>query len=159
RDAAVLPSVVDAVARADRHESLRGVSVLVVDDDEDTLQMLGVMLAGYSAEVRAAGSEAEALKILERFEPDVIVTDLAMPGADGYSLVKKLKALDAERGRRTPVVALTAYVRVEDRARALSAGFQMFVPKPVEPDELLTAIEHLAESGATERGGHPPERR
>jgi signal transduction histidine kinase/ActR/RegA family two-component response regulator len=157
RDAAVLPSVVDTGAHADRHESLRGVRVLVVDDDEDTLQMLSIMLAGYSAEVRAAGSEAEALKLLERFEPDVVVTDLAMPGADGYSLVKKLKALDAERGRHTPVVALTAYVRVEDRARALSAGFNMFVPKPVDPDELLTAIAHLAESGAAESGGYVSE--
>ncbi|MDT7605062.1 MAG: hypothetical protein QOF61_3059 [Acidobacteriota bacterium] len=147
KNAVGLRAGADAAARAERLSALQGVNVLVVDDDEDTLQMLSVMLAGYSAEVRAAASEAEALKVLERFEPDVVVSDLAMPEADGYSLINKLRALDAQRGRHTPVVALTAYVRVEDRVRALSAGFNMFVPKPVEPEELLTAIARLAESG------------
>ena len=77
----------------------------------------------------------------------MLVSDLAMPGEDGYSLIGKVRALEAGSGRQTPAVALTAYVRVEDRARALSAGFNMFVPKPVEPSELIAAIANLSEPG------------
>jgi CheY-like chemotaxis protein len=73
-----------------------------------------------------------------------------MPYEDGYSLIRKLRELGIESGKQTPAVALTAYVRIEDRARALSAGFNMFVPKPIEPDELITAIASLTEPGAAE---------
>ena len=75
----------------------------------------------------------------------MLVSDLGMPGEDGYVLIEKLRELDAQNGRHTPAVALTSYVRVADRTRALSAGFNMFVPKPVEPNELITAIANLAE--------------
>ncbi|HEX5732028.1 MAG TPA: ATP-binding protein [Blastocatellia bacterium] len=125
--------------------SLDGLRVLLVDDDRDSLQILDVMLTEYGADVHATNSVAEGLEALQWYEPDVIVSDLAMPGEDGYSLVAKVKALEAENGRRIPAVALTAYVRVEDRTRALEAGFSMFVPKPVQPDELINAIANLAE--------------
>jgi signal transduction histidine kinase/ActR/RegA family two-component response regulator len=128
--------------------SLEGVRVLLVDDDRDTIGMLAVVLTEYGAEVQTASSAAEALEVLGWYEPDVLVFDLAMPFEDGYSLVGKVRAAEAETGRRTPAVALTANTRVEDRARALSAGFNMFVPKPVEPGELITAIANLAEPGA-----------
>jgi CheY-like chemotaxis protein len=83
------------------------------------------------------------MEVLEWYKPDVVVSDLAMPGEDGYSLITRIRA--AENGKQTPAVALTSYVRIEDRTRALSAGFNMFVPKPVEPNELITAIANLAE--------------
>ena len=123
--------------------SLEGISVLLVDDDRDTLQLLSVMLTDLGAKVHAASTAADAIEILEWYRPDIVVSDLAMLGEDGYSLIAKIR--DTENGRFVPAVALTAYVRVEDRARALSAGFNMFVPKPVEPIELVTAIANVAE--------------
>jgi signal transduction histidine kinase/CheY-like chemotaxis protein len=125
--------------------SLEGVQVLLVDEDQDTLSMLTVMLTECKARVQGVASAAEALEVLEWFKADVLVSDLTMPGEDGYSLIAKVRALGALKDRRIPAVALTAYVRIEDRARALAAGFNMFVPKPVEPSELVTAIANLAE--------------
>jgi signal transduction histidine kinase/ActR/RegA family two-component response regulator len=124
--------------------SLDGVQVLIVDDDEDTRSMLTVMLTEHKAKVQVASSAAGALEILQWYRPDVLVTDLAMPGEDGYSLIGKVRRLEGEKGQKIPAIALTAYVRVEDRTRALSAGFNMFVPKPVEPGELITTIANLA---------------
>lgn len=129
--------------------SLEGVQVLVVDDEPDTLSMFAVMLTEHRAKVQTATSAAEALEILQWFKPDVLVSDLAMPGEDGYSLIGKVRALSAENGKQIPAVALTAYVRIEDRVRALAAGFNMFVPKPVEPSELITAIANLADPMTT----------
>ena len=122
--------------------TLNDVRVLVIDDDPDTLQILQVMLSESNATVETALSVKEALKIFEWFLPQVVVSDLAMPGEDGYSLINQIRAL--EGGQRIPAIALTSYVRVEDRARALSAGFNMFVPKPIQPRELITAIASLA---------------
>jgi signal transduction histidine kinase/CheY-like chemotaxis protein len=126
--------------------SLENVRVLLVDDDQDSLQLLTAMLGGLRASVQTAASAAEALQLLEWYRPDVVVSDLAMPGEDGYSLIGKVRAM--ENLKHIPAVALTAYVRVEDRARALSAGFNVFVPKPVEPNELIAAIANLAEPEA-----------
>jgi CheY-like chemotaxis protein len=106
-----------------------------------------------SAAVQTAASAAEALEIFQWFKPDVLVSDLAMPDEDGNSLIAKVRALEAGNGKRTPALALTAYVRVKDRARALSAGFNMFVPKPVEPHELLTAIASLVEAAPDDHAG------
>lgn len=133
--------------QADVISSLEGIEVLLVDDDPDSLQMLSLILSEYGATVQTSASVSEALEVLKWFKADVIVTDLAMPDEDGYALISKIRALEAPTGLRTPAVALTAYVRVEDRARALSAGFNMFVPKPVEPNELITVIANLTESG------------
>ena len=124
--------------------SLNGLRVLLVDDDLDSLQFLNVMLTEYGADVHAVASVAEGLEAVQWYKPDVLVSDLAMPGEDGYSLIARMKALETVTGKPIPAVALTAYVRVEDRARALAAGFNMFVPKPVQPNELITAIANLA---------------
>jgi len=124
---------------------LDDVRVLLVDDDPDTLQILSVMLEESKASVQIAASVREALEVLEWFTPDVLVSDLAMPDEDGYALIGKIRQAENGNGRNIPAVALISYVRVEDRTRALSAGFNMFVPKPVEPDELITAIANLAE--------------
>jgi signal transduction histidine kinase/CheY-like chemotaxis protein len=142
----------DTKTRARPLPSLDSVQVLIVDDDQETLQMLTTLLRERGAKVQAASSATEALEMLRWYEPDVLVSDLAMPDEDGYSLICKVRALDVETGKQTRAVALTAYVRIEDRARALSAGFNMFVPKPVEPSELVTAIANLAEPGKTEPG-------
>lgn len=131
---------------------LTGVKVLLVDDDQDTLQMLTTILTNRQALVHSAASAAEAFQALQWFHPDVLVSDLAMPGEDGYSVIAKMRALQGNNRRPTPAVALTAYVRIEDRARALSAGFNMFVPKPVAPHELVTVIANLAEPVAIGTG-------
>ncbi len=125
--------------------ALDNVKVLIVDNDPDTLQFLRVMLGESKAIVETAASVDEALEMIEWFTPHVLVSDLAMPGEDGYSLIEKLRALET-KGVVIPAIALTSYVRVEDRARALSAGFNMFVPKPIQPNELITAIANLAET-------------
>lgn len=126
--------------------SLSDVRVLLVDDDQDTLQVLSVMLGDSGAKVQTASSAAAALEVLQWYHPDVLVSDLAMPREDGYSLINKIRALEIEGEGRLPAVALTSHVRVEDRTRALSAGFNMFVPKPVEPTELISAIANLSEA-------------
>jgi signal transduction histidine kinase/ActR/RegA family two-component response regulator len=123
--------------------SLDDVQVLLVDDDADTLQILSVILEDSKATVQTAASVSEALEVLEWYQPDIVVSDLAMPGEDGYSLIRQLRVLESENGKQTPTVALTSYVRIEDRTRALTAGFNMFVPKPVQPNELITAIANL----------------
>jgi CheY-like chemotaxis protein len=124
--------------------SLAGVRVLLVDDDRDTLQTLVALLVEANATVQVAASAAEALALLEWYTPDVLVSDLAMPDADGYSLIGEVRAREAETGKQTPAVALTAYVTVEDHVRASAAGFDIFVSKPVEPNELIMAIANLA---------------
>ncbi|MGB7921822.1 MAG: ATP-binding protein, partial [Pyrinomonadaceae bacterium] len=129
----------ETAARVKHLPTLDGARVLLVDDDQDTLNTLAAILTEYRAEVQTARSAAEALEAFEWYKPDVLVSDLAMPDEDGYTLISKVRALDVESGKQTRAVALTAYVRVEDRTRALSAGFNMFVPKPVEPHELITA--------------------
>jgi len=123
---------------------LDGLQVLLVDDDRDTLQVLTALLTESRAQVQTAASAAEALEVLQVYKADVLVLDLAMPHEDGYSLIRKIRASETRGGRQTPAVALTARVRVEDRARALAAGFNLFVPKPAEPNELITAIANLA---------------
>jgi len=123
---------------------LDGLKVLLVDDDRDTLQVLTALLTESMAKVQTACSAAEALEVLGRSKADVLVLDLGMPHEDGYSLIRKIRASETRGGRQTPAVALTARVRVEDRAQALAAGFDLFVPKPVEPNELITAIANLA---------------
>jgi signal transduction histidine kinase/ActR/RegA family two-component response regulator len=134
----------DGVATRQPLPALKGVRVLLVDDDRDTLHLLGVLLNECGAAVQAAASAAEALEALEWFTPDVLVSDLSMPEEDGFSLISKVRTSEAAH---VPAVALTASVRAEDRARALASGFQLFVPKPVEPRELATAVADLVEHG------------
>ena len=125
--------------------ALEGRRVLIVDDHTDTLVMLGVMLSDQRAEIQLASSAEQAQEILHWYRPHVIVLDLGMPGEDGYSLIRKIRLGEEGNNANVPTIALTAQVRVDDRARALSAGFNMFVPKPVEADELITAIKTLTE--------------
>jgi PAS domain S-box-containing protein len=124
--------------------TLDGLRVMVVDDEADARDLLAAMLEQYGAEVKMSSSAGEALEVLERYKPDVLVSDIGMPGEDGYVLIKKVRALEPERGGQIPAVALTAYARAEDRIRALTAGYNMHVPKPVEPTELVIVIANLS---------------
>jgi PAS domain S-box-containing protein len=125
--------------------ALDGVRVLVVDDQSDIVELLQDMLAPCGAVVRTTTAARDALATLRTWQPDVLVSDIAMPGEDGYWLIDHVRALTSEKGGAIPAVALTAYVRVEDRMRVLAAGFQLYVSKPVDPAELLDAVARLAE--------------
>lgn len=126
--------------------SLQGIRVLLVDDAADTREVVGAVLELCGAQVCAVASAREALWLIERDRPDVLVADLEMPGEDGYGLLRKLRALPPERGGQTPAAALTAYASAQDRANVLKAGFQMHVPKPVQPAELAAAVAELAKA-------------
>jgi signal transduction histidine kinase/ActR/RegA family two-component response regulator len=140
-----LQSRFEGLAQDKSNYKLQGVRVLIVDNDQDTLNVLAAMLTECGAIVQTSSSVAEALDNLHWFKADVVVSDLAMPDEDGYALIGKIRTLAAAGGKQIPAVALTAYVRVDDRARALAAGFNMFVPKPVVPSELIAAIVTLSE--------------
>jgi PAS domain S-box-containing protein len=123
---------------------LDGLRVMIVDDEAETRELLTAMLTLRGAEVKTCASAAEALDALELWRPSVLVSDIGMPDNDGYALIRKLKALEPERGGNIPAVALTGYARGEDRVHALAAGFQMHMSKPVEAVELILVIASLA---------------
>jgi len=129
----------------DRQPSLNDLRVLVVDDEPDARELVAAVLTGRGAEVVSVGSGIVALEEIKRQRFDVLVSDIGMPEMDGYALIRKIRQLPAERGGRIPAAALTAYAGVEDRMRVLSAGYQMHIPKPVEPAELTTVVGSLAE--------------
>ena len=122
----------------------RRLRVLVVDDEPDANEMVQTLLASSGAEVRVAASTRQALDILDRWRPDVIVSDIGMPEEDGYALIGRVRERATDRGGEIPAVALTAYARVEDRVRILAAGFQMHVTKPVDPTELVAVVASVA---------------
>ncbi|HWQ32108.1 MAG TPA: PAS domain S-box protein [Blastocatellia bacterium] len=132
--------------RRPQAQLLENLRVLVVDDEEDARTLVSTVLRQYGAQVTAAASAAEAFAALTSAQerPDVLVSDISMPEEDGYSLMKKIRETAPENGGLIPAVALTAYGRVEDRLRALAAGFQMHVPKPVEPEELAAVVASVA---------------
>jgi len=124
--------------------SLDDIKVVVVDDQADTLELVSTVLVGLGAHVRSCDNARDALETVRVWRPDVLISDIAMPQEDGYSLIKKVRALDPSEGRDTQAIALTAHAHIDDRVRALGAGFQMHVPKPVEPTELATIVAGLA---------------
>ena len=124
--------------------SLRGLRVLAVDDEADTREMIRAVLEHCKIEVITAASASEALEAIVQSRPDVLLSDLGMPGEDGYALIEKVRALPPERGGRIPAAALTAYVRGEDRVKVLRSGFQLHVSKPLEPNELVAVVANLA---------------
>ena len=119
---------------------LRGVKVVVVDDEVDARDLIARVLGECHAEVSAAGTAAEALAVIEAERPHVLVSDVGMPGVDGYQLLRLVRELGHARGGGVPAIALTALARTEDRTRALHAGFLVHVAKPVEPAELVAAV-------------------
>lgn len=122
---------------------LRGLHLLVVDDDTDARELIVQLLVECGADVRQAGSAVEALRAFESETPDVLLSDIGMPERDGYELIRDIRGLDAAHGGNVPAVALTAFARAEDRQRAMRAGFQAHVAKPIQPTELVAAVASL----------------
>lgn len=141
----------EAFQLPDCSDEIHGLQILVVDDASEILELLKMVLERCGAEVRTCTSASSALEELQRWTPDLLVSDIAMPNEDGYSLIGKVRKLEQYRLRGISALALTAYARVEDRARVLAAGFNAFVPKPVEPAELLTTIANLVSTNRTAR--------
>jgi PAS domain S-box-containing protein len=126
---------------------LDGVRVLIVDDEVDARDLLGTVLGHYGATVEAAASAGEAIVKLTAAPPDVIVSDIGMPGEDGYALIQRVRALDPAAGGAVPAIALTGFAAVEDARRAVAAGFQHHLSKPVEPTALVELVARVAARG------------
>ena len=147
-----LNSIVETKPRVETSPTLEGLQILVVDDEADALELLNTILQNNGAEVIAVASVKQALTIIETARdrsPDVLVSDIGMPDEDGYSLIRKLRQLEAQRGGRLPAIALTAYAGSDDRRQALLAGFQMHLTKPVDAAELVAVVASL--TGRTSR--------
>jgi len=133
--------------------SLADLRVLVVDDEPDARELITAVLMGRGAEVVSVESAAEALGELERQRFDVLLSDIGMPLTDGYALIEKVRQLPAERGGQIPAAALTAYAAPDDGMRVLSAGYQLHIPKPVEPAELTNVVANLAKRSGKPKDG------
>ncbi len=136
--------VIGTNAPTDQQPALNGLRVLVVDDEMDGRELVAMVLMGRGAEVVSVASGGAALEEMRRQRFDVLIADIGMPVMDGYALIETVRQLTEERGGTIPAAALTAYAGVEDRMRVLSAGYQIHIPKPVEPAELTTVVANLA---------------
>ena len=126
--------------------SIEGTKILVVDDEHDARILLRTILEQCGAEVETSENAAQAFSSIENYKPDILVSDIGMPDEDGYDLIRKIREKEKGTGKRLPAVALTAFARAEDRLKALTAGYNMHVPKPVEPAELIVVIANLTKS-------------
>jgi signal transduction histidine kinase/CheY-like chemotaxis protein len=146
----LIEAKVKSLAEPDHHKLARsqqllsGLNVLLVDDDSDTLTLMATALTRREANVTAVSSAGEAIQEITRKRPDVLVSDIAMPDEDGYGLIKKIRSLENGVAENIPAVAITAYAKEEDRERALSAGFQIYLAKPVELTELISVVARAA---------------
>jgi CheY-like chemotaxis protein len=148
--AAELPARAGAVPGSD--VSLAGAHVLVVEDQADGRELLARIIAERGGRVTTAVSAAEAIQHFSQEAADLVISDIALPGTDGYELLTRLRAL--EEGRRVPAIALTTFARAEDRTRALLAGYQGQLPKPVDPGEILATVASLLQ--LSDRSGNAP---
>ena len=146
------PSAAPPIAVDFRAIDLSGLKVLVVDDQPDARELVARVLQECKAEVITAANAEEALILVERERPDVLVSDIGMPDVDGFELIKRVRALGEKRGGKVAAIALTAFARSEDRTKALQHGFQVHVSKPVEPEELIATVASVAGRA----GGGPP---
>jgi CheY-like chemotaxis protein len=126
---------------------LHGIRIVLVDDDADNLEVMTLFLERFGASVIPATSADEAMRQLVDAVPDAVVTDIGMPGEDGFALLRRVRQLPSDRGRDVPAIALTAYARPEDREAVLTAGFQAYVTKPVEPRDLVQTIADVVAAG------------
>jgi CheY-like chemotaxis protein len=127
----------------DQFLPLKGLRVLVVDSDPDSRYLLTILFEEYGVETIAATSALEALEILKQIKPDLLISEIRLPNEDGYSLMDKVKAFEIGRHVHIPAIALTVYAREDDRAHALSVGFEEHLPKPFDIDELLATVAGL----------------
>jgi CheY-like chemotaxis protein len=130
--------------------------VLVVEDHDDTREFVATVLGQYGAEVTMASSSQTALAAFERAKPHLLVSDIAMPGEHGYSLIQSVRARSPEQGGRIPALALTAYVRQEDHERALAAGYDRHLAKPIDPIDLASVVAELFEEHRPRALSHEP---
>ena len=144
-----------ALAMPDRFR-LDGLKLLVVDDEPDSREVIRRLLEDYRATVTTAASAAEAMAAVQNDPPDVLISDIGMPGEDGYSLMKRIRATADPRARSVPAIALTAYARAEDRAAALNCGFQTHLAKPVEPAELIATVAQLGRAAHAQAASETP---
>ncbi|MDB9375805.1 PAS domain S-box protein [Nodularia sphaerocarpa] len=128
--------------------NLNGMKILVVDDDADSRDFIAFVLKTYGAEVTKVASAWEAFEVIVQSRPDVLVSDIGMPLMDGYELLRKLRVLPPETGGQVPAIALTAFAAEYDQQQAIAAGFQMHIPKPVEPDTLAAAVVQLVQNNS-----------
>jgi PAS domain S-box-containing protein len=146
----ILPAASTGSGAPPEMPSLRGIRAVVVDDETDARELVATILQETGARVTVAASAREALSVITDEEPpDVLIADVGMPDEDGYWLIRHVRVLDTARGTRVPAIALTAYARTEDRLRLLAAGFQIHVPKPVDPIELATVVAAVVGRSAT----------
>lgn len=131
--------------------ALRGLRVLIVDDNPDTCELLSAILVQEGAEVSAATSATDALALIEKSAPDILVSDIAMPGTDGYELIRRVRSRSGDGLADVPAVALTAYARPEDRERAIAAGFDGHISKPAQPEEFVRFLAQMAEKRSAAR--------
>jgi CheY-like chemotaxis protein len=141
----------------DGPNALHGLTVLVVDDEPDAREVLAFVLLTRGAQVEEAGGPEAALAYLAMHTPDVVISDIAMPGEDGYSFIQRVRALQNDRKRAVPAIALTAFVRDVDRERAMSAGFDLHLPKPLPVSSVVKAVYELSQPGAIARPEAPPQ--
>lgn len=125
-------------------QTLNGLLIVAVDDNVDSLELVSIILEGYGARVSTAESASEALEAIAQTQPDLLISDIAMPQVDGYELIRKIRIKESQQGGFLPAIALTAYARDEERLMALNAGFQTHVSKPVEPMELVAVVAQFA---------------
>ena len=151
RASALHPTTPSASATSFVAAELAGLKVLVVDDQSDARDLIKRVLEDCAAEVITAGTVDEALVLVEAQKPDVLISDIGMPDADGFELLRRVRALGPDRGGKVPAIALTAFARSEDRTRALRAGFLVHVSKPVDPSELVATVASVA--GPRRRSG------
>ncbi|MDF5730589.1 MAG: response regulator [Rhizonema sp. PD38] len=122
---------------------LDGLRLLIVDDNIDTLKLITIIFEEYQVRVRTAVSVDEAIEVIQEWKPDVLISDICLPGKDGYSLIRYIRSLEVEERSFLPAVALTGYVFPEDYIQAFNAGFQKYIPKPFDPDELVAVVAEL----------------
>jgi hypothetical protein len=127
-------------------QKLNGLSVLVVDDEADARELVACFLERNGASVHLADAPAAALAILSEHAPDIIVSDIGMPGEDGYSLIRQVRSLHQPEKRTIPAIAVTAFTRNRDRLQAFESGFNLHISKPLEPAKLLQAVLDLTRS-------------
>jgi PAS domain S-box-containing protein len=139
----LLPRFTEHAGVTTAGRTLAGLRVLAVDDHRDSLELISALLVPQGAEVRTAMSADDALKVMGEWPVDIVLSDIEMPGEDGYSLIRRIRALPRDRGGAVPAVAITAYGRMEDRIRSLASGYQQYLAKPMEPAELITIIATL----------------
>ncbi|GAA6622541.1 hypothetical protein NUACC26_083650 [Scytonema sp. NUACC26] len=129
--------------------SLNGLKVLVVDDNSDSLELIRLILEGYSVQIATATSTREALKVLAHWEPDVLISDIAMPGEDGYSLMRQVRILsECGQCKHIPAIAITALITEDGQTQAFGAGFDVYTQKPVDPDGLGEIVAELVGNNA-----------